>query len=277
METIELEVNGFLHQASLHRAMSPRICKTIVYYHGGGFIFGSRDDLPAYAIKALTTAGYDLLCMDYPKAPEMTLSQIMDFVEKQLIWYQENCEELNLSENYILFGRSAGGFLALHLTREMAVLKQKMPEKLIVFYGYESLNQSEFTSPSDYYLNYPHLRWEDVMSVIDKKPVFITNFLKRYPLYIYARQSGHWLKQLGIVETNQADHLLETEISSFPDIFLAASHYDKDVSYQNSLSMNQKYSNSFLFTSWQNRHEFDQGESDESSQLYESLLKWLNK
>jgi acetyl esterase len=277
METIELEVNGFFHQASLHRAMSPHICKTIVYYHGGGFIFGSRDDLPAYAIETLTNAGYDLLCMEYPKAPEMSLSQICDFVEKQLIWYQDNCKELNLSEDYILFGRSAGGFLVLHLAKQMAMMKQKMPDKLVVFYGYESLNQSEFNLPSNHYLNYPHLRWDEVVSVIEKKPVFTTNLLKRYPLYIYARQSGRWLKLLGIDGINQADYLLKKEIISFPGIFLAASHYDKDVSYQNSLSMSQKYSNSVLFTSWQNRHEFDQSESDESSQLYESLLKWLKK
>jgi acetyl esterase len=94
METIDLEVSGFLHQASLHRAMSHRKSKTVVYYHGGGFIFGSKDDLPAYAIEKLTSAGYDLFCMEYPKAPEMSLSQICDFVKEQLIWYQDNSQKV---------------------------------------------------------------------------------------------------------------------------------------------------------------------------------------
>jgi acetyl esterase/lipase len=275
METIELEISGFYHQASLHRAMSNRVNKTIVYYHGGGFIFGSRDDLPAYAIEKLTNAGYDFVCMDYPKAPEMSLSQICDFVENQLIWLQENYKKMDLSEDYILFGRSAGGFLVLYLAKRMAMMNRKMPDKLIVFYGYESLVESEFTLPSDHYLNYPHLRWDDVMSVIDKKPVFTTNLLKRYPLYIYARQTGRWLQLLGIDEVSKTDVNLEANISSFPAIFFAASYYDNDVSYHNSLIMSQKYDNTILFTSWQNKHEFDQIQSAESTKLYESLLHWL--
>jgi acetyl esterase len=210
-----------------------------------------------------------------PKAPEMSLSLICDFVQIQLIWFQENCKRMNLSEDYILFGRSAGGFLALHLAKRMATMSRKMPDKLIVFYGYESLNQSEFILPSDHYLNYPHLRWDDVMSVIDKKPVFTSNLLKRYPLYICARQTGNWLKLLGL-DAPSKESTIE-DISDFPSIFFAASYYDKDVSYHNSITMSQKYDNSFLFTSWQNRHEFDQSENDESSQLYESLLKWLKK
>lgn len=275
METIDLLVNGFLHQASLHRAMNHRKNKTIVYYHGGGFIFGSRDDLPAFAIEKLTNVGYDLLCMDYPKAPEMSLSQICDFVENQMIWLQENNKKMNLSEDYILFGRSAGGFLVLYLAKRMAMMSRKMPDKLIVFYGYESLNQSEFILPSDHYLNYPHLRWDDVMSVIDKKPVFTTNLLKRYPLYIYARQSGRWLQLLGMDEVSKTDVNIEANISGFPAIFFAVSYYDSDVSYHNSLTMSQKYDDTVLFTSWQNKHEFDQIQSVESTKLYESLLHWL--
>jgi acetyl esterase/lipase len=138
METIDLEVNGFHHQASLHRAMSNRVNKTIVYYHGGGFIFGSKDDLPAYAIEQFTAAGFDLLCMEYPKAPEMKLSQIRDFIEKQLLWVLKNCHKMNLSDDYILFGRSAGGYLALYLAKRMMDLEVKKPLELIIFYGYST-------------------------------------------------------------------------------------------------------------------------------------------
>jgi acetyl esterase len=275
METIDLEISGFHHQASLHRAMSNRVNKTIVYYHGGGIIFGSRDDLPAYAIEKLTNAGYDLLCMDYPKAPEMSLLQICDFVKEQLIWYQNNYTKIDLSEDYILFGRSAGGFLVLYLAKEMIRIHRKMPDKLIVFYGYETLHDSEFTLPSTYYLNYPRLTWGDVKTVIENEPVFTTNLTKRYPLYIYARQTGNWLKLLGIDETSQNESNLDTDISSSLGIFFAASYYDKDVNYQNSLRMSQKYGNSTLFTSWENKHEFDQLKSEESMQLYEHLLNWL--
>lgn len=270
METIELEISGFRHQASLHRAMGNRVNKTIVYYHGGGFIFGSKDDLPMYAIQKLTRAGYDLLCLEYPKAPEMSLPQICDFVEQQLLWYHENHMKLKLSEDYILFGRSAGGYLALYLAKIMASEKYRLPSKLIVFYGYEELDKQEFTLRSDHYLTYPHLTWDDVKAAIEKQPVFETVLHKRYPLYIYARQTGSWLQLLGINE-NQIT-LAETDL---PDLFLAAGFYDKDVSYQNSLEMKRKYVNSTLYTSWSSKHEFDQNESAESDELYQRLLEWI--
>ncbi len=274
MDTIDLEIGGFHHQVSLHRAMGNRANKTIVYYHGGGFIFGSKDDLPIYAIKKLTNAGYDLICMEYPKAPELSLSQICDFVEHQLIWYLNNHEKMSISDDYILFGRSAGGFLALFLTKRMAMLQQKKPVKLIIFYGYEYLNVSEFILPSEHYATYPHLSWDDVKSSIEKQPVLNTSLLKRYLLYIYARQTGNWLKLLGI-HNSKLDTDIYVEGIEFPDTFLAASFYDKDVSYQNSLEIKKKYGNSVLYTSWSNKHEFDQIESDETEQLYQTILEWI--
>lgn len=273
METIDLEVSGLPHQASLHRAMSHRKNNTIVYYHGGGFIFGSKDDLPAYAIEKLTNAGYNLLCMEYPKAPEMSLSKICDFVQEQLIWVQDNCKKLNLSEDYILFGRSAGGFLVLHLSQQMARMNRKVPDKLIVFYGYEALTEEEFILPSNHYLNFPHLTWDEVKSAIEKDPIFTSNLLKRYPMYIYARQTGNWLKLLGLDASSQTS--LTEDIQELPSIFFAASYHDKDVSYQNSLKMTKKYRESVLFTSWLDKHEFDQIESEETEDLYKKLLSWL--
>ena len=274
METIDLEISGFRHQASLHRAMGNRVNKTIVYYHGGGFIFGSKDDLPMYAVHNLTRAGYDLLCMEYPKAPEMPLVQICDFVEQQLIWYQENHKKFDLSEDYILFGRSAGGYLALYLAKSMVSKKLRLPLKLIVFYGNETLDKPEFTLRSDYYLNFPNLTWDDVKTAVEQQPVFETILHKRFPLYIYCRQTGQWLGLLGIKENRKME---ETGVQGveFPDIFLAASFYDKDVSYQNSLEMNKKYGNSILFTSWSSKHEFDQVENNETDKLYKSLLEWI--
>ena len=276
METIDLIVNGFHHQASLHRSVGNRVNKTIVYYHGGGFIFGSKDDLPAYAIEKLTSAGYDLLCMEYPKAPEMSLNMICDFAENQLIWFQNNHKMMNLSLDYILFGRSAGGYLILHLAKRMAMLNRKIPYKLIVFYGYETLNMSEIILPNEHYGKYPSLHWDDVKHAIEEKPVFTTSLLKRYPLYVYARQTGNWLKLLGIDQNRQVESSLESKIFDYPGIFLAASHYDKDVSYQNSLSMSQKYDHSILFTSWQDKHEFDKLETAESQYLYKRLLEWIS-
>ena len=48
----------------------------IVYLHGGGLLFGTRDDLPAYHLEQLTRAGFRVLALDYPLAPNAKLPQI---------------------------------------------------------------------------------------------------------------------------------------------------------------------------------------------------------
>lgn len=274
METIDIEVNGILHQASLHRSMVPGAHRTIVYYHGGGFIFGDKDDLPAYAIRKFTETGCDLVCMEYPKAPEMSLKGICDFTEKQLDWLMENNSRLQLSSDYILFGRSAGGYLVMMLTKRMMAKQAKVPDKVIVFYGYETFDSDDFRSPSEHYLMYPRLTWNDVHSAIDSGIVFKTSLMKRYPLYIYARQTGNWLKLLGI-DQNSLSEETEVNIADFPKIWLAASRFDQDVNYSHSEQMNKKYNNSLIFTSSQTKHEFDQNDNQETSDLYKQLLAWL--
>lgn len=274
METIDIVVDGILHQASLHRSMGPDLHRTIVYYHGGGFIFGDKDDLPAYAIKRFTEAGYDLLCMEYPKAPEMSLEAICAFVEKQLQWFLNNCDRLHLSKTYILFGRSAGGYIALMLAKRMIAMRAHKPYKIIVFYGYESFDSPDFNNPSEYYLKYPKLSWTDVRSSVGDGPIIKTNLFKRYPLYIYARQTGNWLKLLGI---NQHNLLMDQvfDHNEYPEIFFASSRYDQDVNYEHTIRMNSEYKNSTVFTSNQLIHEFDQVEGIETENLYKNLLEWL--
>lgn len=41
----------------------------ILYLHGGGLLYGDRDDLPEPYRNLLLDAGYTLYCLDYPLAP----------------------------------------------------------------------------------------------------------------------------------------------------------------------------------------------------------------
>ena len=49
---------------------------SILYFHGGGFLYGSREDLPELHISTITQAGYAILSYDYPLAPAATLEVI---------------------------------------------------------------------------------------------------------------------------------------------------------------------------------------------------------
>jgi hypothetical protein len=160
------------------------------------------------------------------------------------------------------------------LTKRMMAKRVKIPDKVIVFYGYESFDCDDFHSPSEHYLKYPRLTWNDVNSAIGSGIVFKTSLMKRYPLYIYARQTGSWLKLLGIDHKTFGNEI-KINMDDFPKIWLAASRFDQDVNYRHTEQMNKKYNKSVLFTSSQNKHEFDQNDNQETSDLYKQLLAWL--
>ena len=104
--------------ASVYRAPQNRKNKAILYLHGGGLLYGSKKDLPSMYIHLLQEAGYDLIALDYPLAPEASLSDILDCLQQGLDWFKHNAlSTLQLtSTDYFLFGRSAGAFLCLVLS-----------------------------------------------------------------------------------------------------------------------------------------------------------------
>ena len=81
----------------------------ILYFHGGGLLYGSRKDLPERHIQTLTSAGYEILAFDYPLAPAAGLEIILDDVCSSI---NHTCENgavyTDPSLPYYLWGRSAG-------------------------------------------------------------------------------------------------------------------------------------------------------------------------
>jgi acetyl esterase/lipase len=131
------QLNQLELQATLYAASNPK--GLILYFHGGGLIYGSRDDLPSSYINQFTQAGYSLLSLDYPLIPEVKIDTLVQSLEEG-IQQLELIPELK-NENFsrlIYFGRSAGAFLALLLSQSK---KLKIPEQIISFYGYYSLTE----------------------------------------------------------------------------------------------------------------------------------------
>ncbi len=75
--------------------------------------------------------------VDYLSAPNSSLAEIL-----ALNW--QNFQELQatvLKDNpFCLCGRSAGGYLMLALTQQLLKEQQRLPEKLVNFYGYTDLS-----------------------------------------------------------------------------------------------------------------------------------------
>lgn len=61
--------------ASFYRSTANLKNETIIYFHGGGLIWGDRDDLPQAYIDLFLKAGYHLLTVDYPLAPENSFTR----------------------------------------------------------------------------------------------------------------------------------------------------------------------------------------------------------
>jgi acetyl esterase/lipase len=88
----------------------------IVYFHGGGFIFGNRDKgLPNVLRDELIKHKYAVVSADYRLAPETKLDEIIKDVRDANIYLRKEGEKkFNINPDKIaVIGGSAAGYLAL--------------------------------------------------------------------------------------------------------------------------------------------------------------------
>ena len=78
-EAYTIPFQGHELHARVFRPAAPAIGR-IFYLHGGGLVFGEPDDLPLCYVNLFLNAGYELISLDYPLAPEQRLAVILDAV-----------------------------------------------------------------------------------------------------------------------------------------------------------------------------------------------------
>lgn len=247
--------------------------KTIIYFHGGGLVYGSRNDLPHDYINLFLENGYDFLALDYPLYPETNIQDILKYCMSSIQWFLDNgIEVLGVkSTNYILFGRSSGGFIANYIT---AFFSGKKPDKLISLYSYFDLNDYGLTGPNSHYIGIGSIPLTTVKRLIQAKPLSSGRLENRYMIYVYLRQKGLWFK--GLENIHMDLNIPNEYLIKFPPTFLSASTKDKDVPYSQSTKMNQLIKDSYLFTVDEDIHDFDRDyNSPTSKSLYEKIIKWL--
>ena len=93
-------------------SVEPRAC--ILYFHGGGLLYGHAEDLPSLHLQRLTEAGYPVVSFEYPLAPAAKLDTILACVCSSINHYLNHWQEYVPKRlPYVLFGRSAGAYLCL--------------------------------------------------------------------------------------------------------------------------------------------------------------------
>lgn len=213
----------------------------VLYFHGGGLLYGSREDLPSGHIDALTRAGYEILAFDYPLAPAAGLDEILEDVCTSINDACESTAEFTDSSlPYFLWGRSAGAYLCL-----MAAARGNLvtpPKGILSYYGYGFLCDSWFCTPNSYYRTLPPVD-ASCLNTIPKTVHAAGSLDTHYSVYVHARQTGSW-KQL-IYKGREKFFFLNYSLrtcESLPCPLLAAhSTGDTDVPYSEFLELCNRY------------------------------------
>ncbi|MFW8053303.1 alpha/beta hydrolase [Vagococcus fluvialis] len=265
----QLPLNATLHSASNSKGL-------ILYFHGGGLIYGHRDDLPQDYIDHIVASGYSLLTLDYPLIPEIKIDTLVHCLEEGIAHLKElpELQHENL-DRLIYFGRSAGAFLALLLSQSNKI---ESPHQIISFYGYYSLSDSLLTQPSDYYKQYQVVPFMTVYNLLKKEPIVNSSIEERFPIYLSYRQSGNWIKELlGRKNKAQDFSITSDDLKNLPPTFLAASSSDQDVPFSINQEMSQLIPNNKTFFIEGMPHDFDANlQSDQGKKAYAELTNWLD-
>lgn len=255
---------------------TPHENKGIIYYfHGGGLIYGDRDDLPKEYIEQFNEAGYSFLSFDYPLIPEIKIDSIIDSLEAGInsLSQQELLKDENLQEP-IYFGRSAGAFLSLQLAASKNLIS---PKKIISFYGYYSLEEPLLIQPSEHYKTYDLVPFMTAYSLIQKQPMAHAKIEERFQIYLSYRQTGTWVKEL-LGRKNEAAtfSLKEEDLKLLPPTFIAASSSDQDVPFQINQQLAQLIPLTETYFVDGLPHDFDAAPKGKASiDCYKALINWL--
>jgi acetyl esterase/lipase len=115
-EFVYKTVKGHDIKANIFLPDSKEKCPVVVYFHGGGFVFGNRDEGLENVIKEkLLANNYAIISADYRLAPEAKLDEIIKDVSDVIKWIKLNGQQkFNIDTSKVVAaGGSAGGYLAI--------------------------------------------------------------------------------------------------------------------------------------------------------------------
>lgn len=253
---------------------APKAC--ILYFHGGGLLYGTRTDLPKFHKETLTKAGYRIIAFDYPLAPAAKLDLILDDVCASINHYLENFS-LYTEEKlpYFLWGRSAGAYLCL-----LAGAGGKYTEKpagILSYYGYGFLCDGWFMTPSKYYNTLPAVN-DTALRAVPSGIHADGDLDTHYSVYVYARQQGNWIDLIyaGRQKFFYLDYTLRVCEKMPCPLFCTHSTGDTDVPYSEFLELCGRY-RAQRFVASHNMHDFDRDEeSAVTARLLEATVKFLD-
>ena len=238
----------------------------VVYYHGGGLIFGQPNDLPQ-AYQDLITTDYHLVMLSYRLAPESNIDTIIADALAGLDFVAQLYPELPL----ILFGRSAGAYLALQ------VASQRQVAGIMDFYGYSRVHVPSFLRPHPTYQTLSTQVSADMLQqLIQDSPLVTGPMQARYPIYLHARGAAQWLNYLGMqTSTDSAYNLAPKQLQQLPPTFIVHCSGDPDVPISESDYLAQHIPVTQVKRLALDEHDFDRTVNDYNIAIYQECLDFL--
>lgn len=276
-KTNDCEIKGDLYSVENDNA------PLIIYIHGGGLVWGTKEDILKEQVALYNNAGYHVFSIDYRLAPEAKLPEIVADIEDALHWVK-NQELFSFDRNRIgVIGGSAGAYLAL----TSGTLKVK-PNAIVSFYGYGNILNDWYLEPSPHYSKTTMVPEMLAKQLIQPKQISSAPIEKRYAIYIFCRQQGKWLDYV----TDTASGLNKDQLKEFcpiekvdetyPPTLLLHGDSDEDVPYEESVQfakvLQENHVPHQLITIKNGKHVFDNNMSHpQVKEAFENVLSFIKK
>ncbi|MBP2076992.1 alpha/beta hydrolase [Oceanobacillus polygoni] len=239
----------------------------LVYIHGGGLIWGSRNELSEEQIRLYNNAGFNICSIDYRLAPESKLPDIIRDIQDALKWLKgEGANMYNFdSKKIAVIGSSGGGYLAL-----LTGMFEVKPKAIVSFYGYGNIVGDWYTKPSPFFTKMAKVPEALPKMLIQPNILSEAPIEKRYGIYLYCRQQGVWNDYVIGKNRSKAELTkycpIENIQADYPATLLLHGDKDDDVPHEESVNMSRALveagvSNK-LITIPNGKHQFDKEVND---------------
>ncbi|KOR13073.1 alpha/beta hydrolase [Staphylococcus carnosus] len=238
----------------------------ILYFHGGGLIFGTYDNLPKEYINILSQ-NFTLISASYRLAPESKIDTIIGDALAQYDHIRQQFPDVPI----FTFGRSAGVFLAMKVAAEREV------EGILDFYGYSRFHIPQFLRPNlKYQALASQVTPEILNNMIQNHPVTYGDIQSRYLIYLYARGQNEWMKFLGITQTTNPEfNIAPKKLKAFPPTFIVHGNQDPDVPFTEAQFLEKMIPETEFTVLENDEHDFDRTVNQENLKLYQQAETFL--
>ena len=108
---------------------------TLLFLHGGGWVFGSAESHLGAAARLSELTGLTVVSVDYRLAPAHPFPAGLNDANWVWRWLKAGQRQMGLSGPWLVAGDSAGANLALALTLDLRDAGEPMPDAVLLFYG----------------------------------------------------------------------------------------------------------------------------------------------